>query len=328
MFEARELSRHYSTGGGFLRALDGVSFKIFKGETLGVVGESGCGKTTCGRTLIGLYGKTGGSALYCDADVHTLAGEEKRRFKKEVQMVFQDAYSALDPRMTAGDIVSEGPDIHGLTRTRAERAERAVRYLELVGLGGEHLGRYAHEFSGGQRQRVGIARALAVEPQFILLDEPISALDVSIQAQIINLLMDLQKRLGLTYMFIAHDLSVVRLVSDRIAVMYLGSVVELASSAEIYYNALHPYTRALYASVPIPDPELEMRRRADVIGDAADPGLRPESGCKFAPRCKYADGVCRRDAPPLIESDEGHFIACHYPIQNIGAAPGEREMKF
>jgi oligopeptide transport system ATP-binding protein len=330
LFHIENLSRYYKTGRGSLRAVDNVSFDIYEGETLGLVGESGCGKTTCGRTLIGLYRQTRGNVYYRGKNVHTLRGNEKKAFNKDTQVVFQDAYSALDPRMTVGDIVAEGINIHRLASGKKETGNLVCHYLELVGLGAEHINRYAHEFSGGQRQRIGIARALAVEPRFILLDEPISALDVSIQAQIVNLLMDLQKKLGLTYLFVAHDLSMVRIVSDRVAVMYLGNLVELASSDEIYYNPLHPYTRALYSSIPIPDPQLESRRRSEkiVLPDLVESAVQAAEGCKFANRCIYSVEKCRKETPALKDCGNGHFAACHSPLANVGASIADRQLSF
>jgi oligopeptide transport system ATP-binding protein len=330
LFHIENLSRYYKIGRGRLRAVDNVSFDIYEGETLGLVGESGCGKTTCGRTLIGLYRQTRGNVYYRGKNVHTLRGNEKKAFHRDTQMVFQDAYAALDPRMTVGEIVAEGIVIHRLASGKQEKETQVRQYLELVGLGTEHINRYAHEFSGGQRQRIGIARALAVRPRFILLDEPISALDVSIQAQIVNLLMDLQKKLGLTYLFVAHDLSMVRIVSDRVAVMYLGSLVELASSDDIYYNPLHPYTKALYASIPVPDPQLEQQRLSEklVLPDLTESAARTTEGCKFANRCAYGGPQCRREIPVLRDHGNGHFAACHNPLINVGASMGDRQLSF
>jgi oligopeptide transport system ATP-binding protein len=330
LFHIDNLSRYYHTDRGSLQAVDKVSFDIYEGETLGLVGESGCGKTTCGRTLIGLYRQTYGNVYYRGKNVHILKGKEKKALNKDTQMVFQDAYSALDPRMTVGEIVAEGIDIHRLASGKKEKEDMVRHYLELVGLGAEHMNRYAHEFSGGQRQRIGIARALAVQPRFILLDEPISALDVSIQAQIVNLLMELQKKLGLTYLFVAHDLSMVRIVSDRVAVMYLGNLVELASSDEIYYNPLHPYTRALYSSIPIPDPQLESRRQSEkiVLPDLIEPAAQAAEGCKFANRCGYGTEKCRRETPELKDYGNGHFASCHNPLSNLGARMKDRQLAF
>jgi oligopeptide transport system ATP-binding protein len=313
LFQVSDLSRYYHLGRrAVLHAVDNVSFTIYEGETLGLVGESGCGKTTCGRTVTGLYGKTSGQVLYRGMDVHALRGTEKKSYKKRVQMVFQDAYSSLDPRMTVADIIAEGIDVHGLASNFRERTGLVHRYLDMVGLNPEHANRFPHEFSGGQRQRIGIARALAVKPEFLLLDEPVSALDVSIQAQIINLLMELQSGLGLTYLFIAHDLSVVRQISDRIAVMYLGNIVELTDSVTLYTSAWHPYTKALFSAVPIPDPDVENLRAADkIILDDEVSSAHKYGGCKFYPRCRHTTELCRTSEPVLAEYAPGHQVACH-----------------
>lgn len=314
ILEVDHLKKYFHVGkNAVLKAVDDVSFSLREGETLGMVGESGCGKTTCGRTCIGLYSKTGGSVLYKGTDVHTLTGARKKAFKKEVQMIFQDPYASLDPRMTVADIIGEGIDIHKMVSGQKERNERIYRYLDQVGLNKEHANRFVHEFSGGQRQRIGIARALAVEPKFIVLDEPISALDVSIQAQIVNLLIKLQREMGLTYLFVAHDLSMVKHISDRVAVMYLGTMVELTSSKELYQNPLHPYTQALLAAIPIPDPDIEQQRDANKVhleGDVPSP-INPAPGCRFRGRCKYAKPICSEQMPELIEIDKNHFVSCH-----------------
>lgn len=314
LLSVEHLKKYFQVGrNATLKAVDDVSFAIYKGETLGMVGESGCGKTTCGRTCIGLYDKTDGQVLYKGKDVHSLKGKELTNFKKEVQMVFQDPYGSLDPRMTVADIIAEGVDIHHLAKNKAERQEMVYQYLELVGLNREHANRFVHEFSGGQRQRIGIARALAVQPEFMVLDEPISALDVSIQAQIVNLLIELQKKMGLTYLFVAHDLSMVKHISDRVAVLYLGTLVELTTSEELYANPLHPYTQALLSAIPIPDPEVERERDAKKIrleGEVPSP-INTKPGCKFQGRCKYAKPICSQEMPPLVEQGEGHFVACH-----------------
>ncbi len=314
LLSVQHLKKYFSMGKkSILKAVDDVSFDIYKGETLGMVGESGCGKTTCGRTSIGLYPKTDGMVLYKGKDVHTLSGKERQAFKKEVQMVFQDPYGSLDPRMTVAEIVAEGLDIHHLCKNKQERQEKVYHCLEMVGLNREHTNRFVHEFSGGQRQRIGIARALAVNPEFIVLDEPISALDVSIQAQVVNLLIDLQKKMGLTYLFVAHDLSMVKHISDRIAVLYLGTLVELTSSDELFANPLHPYTQALLSAIPIPDPQVEKEREAKKIkleGDVPSP-INPAPGCRFKGRCKYCTSVCEQTLPPLKDVGGGHFVACH-----------------
>lgn len=294
-----------------LKAVDGVSFSINRGETLGLVGESGCGKSTCGRTIVGLYNATNGSVLYDGKNVHELGKDEQLTFKKNAQYIFQDPYASLDPRMTIGDIIGEGMDVHRMYLTEKERTKKIHDLLELVGLNPEHAVRYPHELSGGQRQRVGIARALAVEPEFIVCDEPISALDVSIQAQIVNLLMELQENLDLTYLFISHDLSMVKHISNRVAVMYLGVIVEMASSKELYKNALHPYTQALMSAIPIPDPDVEAKRERIILsGDVPSP-IDPPPGCKFQGRCKYAMPICKEKAPELIDQGNGHCVACY-----------------
>ena len=315
LLKVSHLQKYFRIGrSSILKAVDDVSFTISRGETLGMVGESGCGKTTCGRTCIGLYDRTGGEVTYEGIDVHHLAGSERTAFRKKAQMVFQDPYGSLDPRMVVSDIVAEGIDIHHLAANRKERQEKVYRYLELVGLNREHANRFAHEFSGGQRQRIGIARALAVEPEFIVLDEPISALDVSIQAQIVNLLTGLQEKLGLTYLFVAHDLSMVRHISDRVAVLYLGTLVELAPAKELYSRPLHPYTQALLSAIPVPDPVAELEREKSMIplsGEVPSP-LNPPEGCPFCGRCRYADSRCRTERPRLKEADAGHFTACFH----------------
>ena len=312
LFSVSHLKKYFQVGNhATLKAVDDVSFEIYKGETLGMVGESGCGKTTCGRTCIGLYDKTDGQVLYKGTDVHALNGKERFAFKKQVQMVFQDPYGSLDPRMTVADIIGEGIDIHHLAKNKKERQEMIYKYLELVGLNREHANRFVHEFSGGQRQRIGIARALAVQPEFIVLDEPISALDVSIQAQVLNMLKELQEEMGLTYLFIAHDLSVVKYISDRVIVMYLGTMVEFADSEELYAHPLHPYTQVLLSSIPVADPKLvREKKRIMVKGEIPSP-INPKDCCRFAERCPYATEECRAKLPELREVTPGHFVACH-----------------
>ena len=312
LLEVSHLKKYFpASGGGVVKAVDDVSFTIYKGETLGMVGESGCGKTTCGRTAMGLYTKTDGMSLFDGIDVHSLKGAAKMSFAKRAQIIFQDPYASLDPRMTVADIIAEGIDIHGLAKSRRERTERVYELLDMVGLNKEHANRFAHEFSGGQRQRIGIARAFAVNPEFIMCDEPISALDVSIQAQIVNLLVKFQQEMGLTYLFIAHDLAMVKHISDRIAVMYLGTMVELTESKSLYERPLHPYTQALLSAIPIPDPDVEAsRERIELEGDIPSP-INPAPGCRFAGRCRFAKEECRQERPILREVEAGHFVACH-----------------
>ena len=296
---------------GVLKAVDDVSFNIYKGETLGLVGESGCGKTTCGRTVLGLYPVTEGTVEYAGKNVTNLKKNDLNWFKKRAQMIFQDPYASLDPRMTVGDIIKEGMENFGLYPKKEEREERVYELLRLVGLNKEHATRFPHEFSGGQRQRIGIARALAIEPEFIVCDEPISALDVSIQAQVVNLLIELQQKKNLTYLFIAHDLSMVKHISDRVGVMYLGNMVEFAESDELYQNPLHPYTKALMAAIPIPDPDTEeQKKRIRLEGEIPSP-VNPKPGCRFVTRCRYATEKCHQETPQLEELKPEHFVACH-----------------
>ncbi len=290
-----------------LKAVDDVSFKIKKGETLGLVGESGCGKTTVGRTLLHLYEPTAGTVLF---DGQEITKMNLLEIRKDMQMVFQDPYSSLNPRMTIEDIIGEPLDVHHLCKTRKERRERIRHLMALVGLNAEHATRYAHEFSGGQRQRIGIARALAVDPRFIVCDESVSALDVSIQAQILNMFKDLQEKLGLSYLFIAHDILVVTYMSDRVAVMYLGKLIELAETNEINDHPTHPYTRSLFSAVPIPDPKTARESQRIVLeGDVPSP-LNMPSGCAFRTRCPYATEQCAAEMPPLVDRGSGHFVAC------------------
>ena len=311
ILEVKNLKKYFKSGKGTLKAVDDVSFFINKGETLGVVGESGCGKTTTGRTAIGILNKTDGQVLYKGKDVHSLKGADKKAFTKEVQIIFQDPYSSLDPKMRVHDIIAEGLRAHKMCKSKDEERNVVQDLLTTVGLNAEHATRYVHEFSGGQRQRIGIARALAVEPEFIVCDEPISALDVSIQAQIVNLLIRLQKEKGLTYMFIAHDLSMVKHISDRVAVMYLGTVAEITDSNSLYRNPLHPYTQALLSAIPIPDPEVEEKKeRIKLDGELPSP-IDPPAGCRFKGRCKHATDICGRERPELREVETGHYVACH-----------------
>ncbi|MGV3074386.1 ABC transporter ATP-binding protein [Clostridium baratii] len=294
----------------YVKAVDDVSFTINKGETLGLVGESGCGKTTTGRTILKLYNPTSGQIIFNGQDITKLNEKEMIPLRRKMQMIFQDPYASLNPRMTVGDIIGEAIDIHGLYKGK-EREDRIRYLLDKVGLNGSHINRYAHEFSGGQRQRIGIARALAVEPDFIVCDEPISALDVSIQAQVINMLEELQEELGLTYLFIAHDLSMVKHISTHIGVMYLGKMVEKGPSDEVYLNSKHPYTKALLSAVPIPDPDLAKSNKRIVLeGDIPSP-IDPKPGCRFKGRCKYAKEICGNVDPEVKEVEPGHFVACH-----------------
>ena len=310
IIEVKDLKMYFELGKGkTLKAVDGLTFSLERGRTLGLVGESGCGKSTTGRAVVGLYTPTGGDILFDGKNIKELTGEENKQFIRHAQMIFQDPYSSLDPRMTVGDIIGEGIDIHNLHTGKA-KTERIYELLSLVGLSSEHANRFPHEFSGGQRQRVGIARALAVEPKLIVCDEPISALDISIQSQIVNLLMSLQKNLGLTYLFISHDLSMVKYICERVMVMYLGVMAELASSEELYNNPLHPYTQGLLAAIPIADPKLEReRKRVALTGEVPSP-VNPPAGCRFAKRCPFVKPICTEQTPPLKEVSAGHFVAC------------------
>ena len=326
LLQVEHLKQYFPAGGmgknrKFVKAVDDVSFFVNKGETLGLVGESGCGKTTTGRSILRLYEPTGGKITFDGnviLDVENKVKVDMLPYRQKMQMVFQDPYASLDPRMTVGDIVGEAIDIHKLAANKKERHDRIISMLERVGLNSEHANRYPHEFSGGQRQRVGIARALAVNPQFIVCDEPISALDVSIQAQVVNMFEELQEQMGLTYLFIAHDLSVVKHISDRIGVMYLGKMVELADSYELVARSLHPYTKSLISAISIADPvKARASKRIVLQGDVPSP-LNPPTGCRFRTRCPYADECCAQKEPEWREVEKGHYVACHH-VEKINA---------
>jgi len=311
LLEVKNLQKHFSAGRDrIIKAVDGVSFEIFKGETFGLVGESGCGKSTTGRTIIRLYDATGGEVKFEGEDVHGKKSKaELRKFNQKMQMIFQDPYASLNPAMNVFQIISEPMNIHG-SYEKEEQKEIILDLLKKVGLKEEHLYRYPHEFSGGQRQRISIARALSVKPDFILCDEPISALDVSVQAQVVNMLQDIQEETGVTYLFIAHDLSMVRHISDRIGVMYLGNIVEIADSEDLYTKPAHPYTQALLSSMPEPDPTNIGKERIILEGEVPSP-LNSPSGCKFRTRCKFATEKCAQEVPKMVEIAKGHEVACH-----------------
>lgn len=314
LIQVKNLKQYFDINMGWfenkpLKAVDDVSFNINKGETLGLVGESGCGKTTVGRTILHLYKPTSGEVIYNGNPIKTKA--DIKKFREKATMVFQDPYSSLNPRMTVSDIIGEPLDVHKMYENKKEREEKILELMDHVGLNSEHAARYAHEFSGGQRQRIGIARSLAVNPDFIVCDEPVSALDVSIQAQVINMFDELQEKLGLTYLFIAHDLLVVRHISDRIAVMYIGKMVELADAETIYTKPLHPYSQSLLSAVPVPDPKIARANKRIVLkGDIPSP-LNAPSGCPFRTRCQYAKPICAEQVPEFQEVEKGHFVACH-----------------
>jgi oligopeptide transport system ATP-binding protein len=312
LLEVQGLKKYFNLGrGNILKAVNDVSFTIHKGETLGMVGESGCGKSTVGRTVLRLYEPTGGKTFYNGTNIYSLKRKQMAAMRREMQMIFQDPYASLNPRLTISDIIGEAIDIHKLAASRAEKKKQIEDLLDLVGLNPDHATRYPHEFSGGQRQRIGIARALAVDPKLIICDEPISALDVSIQAQVVNLLKDLQARLGLTYLFIAHDLSMVKHISDRVAVMYLGKMVELTDSDTLYNEPLHPYTQALMSAIPVPDPDIEAQKERIVLSGELPSPINPPSGCHFRTRCPAATERCAAAAPEFHEAKPGHYVACH-----------------
>jgi oligopeptide transport system ATP-binding protein len=325
LIEVREIKKYFPIRKGLMQrevarvhAVDGVSFAVQEGETLGLVGESGCGKSTLGRTIVRLYEPTSGQIIFQGNAIEGHGARQLRPLRREMQMVFQDPYASLNPRKRVGSIIGDPMKIHHLGNTK-ERKARVEELLETVGLSPEHFNRYPHEFSGGQRQRIGIARALALRPKLIVADEPVSALDVSIQSQMLNLLEDLQNEFQLTYIFIAHDLGVVRHVSDRIAVMYLGRIVEMSPAEELYVRPIMPYTEALLSAVPVPDPDLAAKRERIVLeGDVPSP-INPPAGCRFHPRCRYATQVCAEVEPPLVEYGNGHLAACHHPL-NVDAA--------
>ena len=316
LVQVRNLKKHFKVGERYLKAVNNLSLDIYPGETVGLVGESGCGKSTAGRTILRMYEATEGEVLFEGKDVMKLSRTELNHARKQMQMIFQDPYASLNPRMTVRDIIAEPLDVHNLVSGR-KRTERVKELLEMVGLSPEHMNRFPHEFSGGQRQRIGIARALAMNPKFIVCDEPISSLDVSVQAQVVNLLKDLQRKIGLTYLFIAHDLSMVKYISDRVLVMYLGNMVELADSDSLYEEPIHPYTQALLSAVPIPDPNSGKRKGRIVLeGDVPSP-LNPPSGCVFRTRCPKATSICAEKVPEWKEVKPGHFVACHNCCKNV-----------
>jgi len=313
----KNLVKHFPIRGGvfktivgWVQAVDDISFHVYKGETFGLVGESGCGKTTAAMTLMRLYNPTYGSAFFGGRDILSIRGSELRGLKKNIQMIFQDPYSSLNPRMRVKNIIAEGIKTHHLASGKRDLMDKVADMMKKVGLSADHMYRFPHEFSGGQRQRIGIARALAVEPQLILCDEPVSALDVSIQAQVVNLLKDLQNQFGLTYVFVAHDLAVIKHISDRIGVMYLGKMVEMTDKRSLFNHPMHPYTRALISAIPIPNPELK-KNRTILVGDVPSP-INPPSGCRFHTRCPIAQPICKEQEPLFEEKSTGHFVACHF----------------
>jgi oligopeptide transport system ATP-binding protein len=317
LVEVKNLKQYFSIRNhvgekAFVKAVDDVTFNIFRGETLGLVGESGSGKTTLGRSMLRMYDPTSGSVLFDGVDITKFSRSKLLPYRKKMQYIFQDPYASLDPRMTVSDIVGEALDIHKLSTSKKERADKIRELLSLVGLNTEHSTRYPHEFSGGQRQRIGIARAIAVEPEFIVCDEPVSALDVSIRAQILNTLEEMQDSLNLTYLFISHDLGVVRHICDRVGVMYLGHIVELVESEELYKNPLHPYTKALLTAIPEPNPDVAKKRNRIILKGEIPSPVNPPSGCKFRTRCPYAKDICSQKVPEFTDAGNGHYVACHF----------------
>ncbi|MFC4558059.1 ABC transporter ATP-binding protein [Virgibacillus kekensis] len=312
ILEVNDLRKYFNMGRNTsLKAVNDVTFHVNKGETFGLVGESGCGKSTIGRTIMGLYEKTAGDVIFNGENVHDMDGKDRFKFYRKMQMIFQDPYASLNPRSTVKEVISEPMEVHGLYKNKKEQLDRVYQLLEEVGLNRDHANRYPHEFSGGQRQRIGIARALALDPDFIIADEPISALDVSVQAQVVNLLKELQEEKGLTFLFIAHDLSMVKQISDRIGVMYLGNMVELTSSASLYEKPLHPYTQALLSAIPIPDPDIEDNRERIILEGELPSPINPPSGCVFRTRCPMAMEVCATKKPKWLEQEKDHYVACH-----------------
>src|SRR5690625_4543654 len=318
ILQVNKLKKHFNVRRNqVVKAVDDVTFHINKGETFGLVGESGSGKSTIGRTIMGLYQKTAGDVLFGNSNVHELTEKELFILRRQMQMIFQDPYASLNPRSTVREIISEPMEVHQLYKRKREQNEKVYQLLEEVGLNREHANRYPHEFSGGQRQRIGIARALALDPDFIIADEPISALDVSVQAQVVNLLKQLQEEKGLTFLFIAHDLSMVKQISDRIGVMYLGRLVELTSSKTLYDNQLHPYTQALLSAIPIPDPDIEEKRERSILAGDLLSTIDPRSGCVFRTRCPMAMEVCSRKKPIWREVEKDHYVACHLYDESV-----------
>ncbi|WP_077623428.1 ABC transporter ATP-binding protein [Sediminibacillus massiliensis] len=329
ILKVNHLKKYFEVGKNeTLKAVDNVSFEIFKGETFGLVGESGCGKSTIGRTIMGLYNRTGGEVIFDGDNVHELTDKDKFAFHRSMQMIFQDPYASLNPRSTVKEVIAEPMEIHGIYKDKKERLERVYELLEEVGLSRDHANRYPHEFSGGQRQRIGIARALALDPAFIVADEPISALDVSVQAQVVNLLRKLQKEKGLTYLFIAHDLSMVKHISDRIGVMYLGNMVELTESNQLYKKPLHPYTQALLSAIPIPDPDLEEKRERMILEGELPSPINPPTGCVFRTRCPFAMKACASVTPKWQEVEDNHFVACHLYNDEIKDKTPVKELAY